>query len=92
VLVVLAALGLAASGCGSGKKTTSGSITVTRMGTTTIASIATGTTVVCKPGTGADVPPPGHGVAGNADGPEMSSQIEVTHRRDGSAVVVCRHS
>jgi hypothetical protein len=93
VLVVLAVLGLAAAGCGSGtKKLTAGSITVTAVGTTTIASVATGTMIRCKPGTAAGVPPPGHGVTGNADGPKVSSMIQVTHRGDGSAVVVCRHS
>jgi hypothetical protein len=92
-LVPLAVVGLAAAGCGSGaKKPTAGSITVTRMGTTTISSIATGTMIRCKPGTGAGVPPRGQGVGGNADGAEMSSMIQVRHRRDGSAVVVCRHS
>jgi hypothetical protein len=89
-LALLGLLGLAA-GCGSGaKQTSAGPFTV--RGTTTISSVATGTMISCKGGTGAEVPPPGRGVTGTADGPAVSSVIQVTHRNDGSAVVVCRHS
>jgi hypothetical protein len=92
-LAVLALLGFAAAGCGSGKKKTSaGSITVTGR-TTTISSVATGTLITCKGGTGgAAAPPPGQEVAGFGDGPDESSMIRVARRKDRSAVVTCRHS
>lgn len=88
-VLALVVLALFAAGCGSAGKSSSGAITVA--GTTTISSVATGTLVSCEGETGARVPPPGQGVAGNADGPGMSSEIQVTHREDGSAVVSCRH-
>ena len=88
-LMVLAAVGVAVAGCGSGAKTDSGSITVT--GSTTV-SLKTGTPIRCKGGTGASVPPPGQAVVGFADGRSSSSKVRVAHRQDGSVVVSCRVS
>jgi hypothetical protein len=98
-LVSLAAFGFVVAGCGSGTTNDrrhshplipTGPVTV--VGTTTIAHMPTGAPIHCKHGTGAEVPKPGEGVTGNADGPSSSSEIQVTHRRDGSVVASCRSS
>ena len=99
--VCFLAVMLVVAGCGSGKTHTqtddvtthSATITVgpvTLVGTTTIAHMPTGTPIRCKHGPGAEVPPPGQGVGGAADGPNSSGEIQVTHRRDGSVVASCR--
>ena len=94
VLALLAAAGFVLAGCGSGTTTTQHgpphTVAVTVDGTTTIAHMPTGTPIHCKHGTGAEVPPPGQGVSGNADGPNSSSEIQVNHRQDGSVAVSCR--
>jgi hypothetical protein len=88
VLLLLAVAGFALAGCGSGTKGRSGSVTIT--GTTTIANVKTGALIRCKGGPGAEVPPPGQGVTGSADGPSSSGEIQVDHRQDGSVVASCR--
>ena len=88
LLASLAAAGFVLAGCGSAKTPHTGPATL--VGTTTIAHRPTGAPIQCKHGAGADVPPPGQGVAGTADGPTSSSEIRVIHRRDGSVVASCR--
>ena len=90
-VVLVALVGFAAAGCGSGTKTGSGAITVT--GTTTISNVDTGTLVSCKGGIpSSKVPPAGEGVTANVDGtgPSSSGMLQLTHRQDGSVVVRCR--
>jgi hypothetical protein len=88
-LLLLAAVGFAVAGCGSGASAGSGPITMA--GTTTV-SLKTGTAIRCKGGTGASVPPPGQAVTGFADGRSRSSMVQLVHRQDGSVVVSCRVS
>jgi hypothetical protein len=87
-LVFLVIGGLALAGCASGTKARSGSITIT--GTTTIADVKTGALIRCKGGPGAEVPSPGQGVTGSADGPSSSGEVQVNHLQDGSVVAACR--
>src|SRR4051794_7441361 len=92
-LLLLALVGVAAAGCGSGG-TKAGHDPITVTGTTTISNVATGTLVSCKrgvPGGPMKVPPTGHGVTANVDGtgPSSSGKLQLTHRQDGSVVAVC---
>jgi hypothetical protein len=96
---LLAAAGFVLTGCGSGMHDTGPprtrphhTVPLTLAWTTTIAQMPTGTPIHCKHGPGAQVPPRGQGVTGNADGPNSSSEVQVTHRRDGSVVASCRSS
>jgi hypothetical protein len=92
-LALLAVLGAAAAGCGSGTKSVSGSITI--VGTTTIATVQTGTMIRCRRGPGgAGVPPVGQEVAGFADPVPGASggEIQLNRRQDGSLVAICRPS
>jgi hypothetical protein len=90
-LTMVAALGVAAAGCGSAAKTSSGPITIT--GTTTLSHVETGMPIRCTRGVGASVPPPGQAVAGIGDpvvGSSAGGQIQLKTRHDGTVVAVCR--
>ena len=80
------------AGCGGATKTGSGPLTIT--GTTTLSNMKVGTTIRCKGGPGASVPAAGHGVAGIADPVPGASggEIQLTSRKHGSVVAVCRRN
>ena len=96
-LTIAAAAGLFLAGCASAAKTHppgphEGAIVFTAPTTTTIANPRTGQRMVCDNhgvAPGAHVPPPGHGVAGAADGKSASAIINLTRHKDGTLVVSC---
>lgn len=83
---------VALAGCGSSAK--AGPRSFTGPVTTTLADVKTGDTLSCTSSKGmhigASVPPAGHGVTGNGDGPSGGATIQLTRRGDGSLVVSCR--
>jgi hypothetical protein len=89
--LVLAVSGFALAACGSGMK--SGPRSFTGPVTTTVADAKTGGTLSCTSSNGvhvgAGVPPPGHGVTGNADATSGSATIRLKRRQDGSLIVSC---
>ena len=91
-ILPLALLAALSAGCGSGSKAAAGPITIT--GTTTMATVKTGTTIRCKNGPGAAVPPPGQGVSGIADPVAGASggEIQLRRKQDGTLVAVCRRN
>ncbi len=96
-LIITAAAGLFLAGCGGAAKVHSvgqqgGAIIFPRPTTTTIAHPQTGQRIVCDidgVAPSANVPSPGHGFTGAADGKSSSAIINLTRKNDGSLVVSC---
>jgi hypothetical protein len=83
---LLAVAGLAVTACGSA--TTKAGLTFARSSTTTIANAKTGTSVHCG-GVNAYIPGSGGKISDKADGPSVTTKLQVTRLSNGSARVSC---
>jgi hypothetical protein len=97
-VIITAIAGLAFAGCGGSTKASSvprgGPVFSFKAPTiTTITNAVTGDVVRCTDHAvvaSANVPSPGHGVSGSADGEHASATLNLTRHGDGSLAVSCK--